>query len=196
MLRESLRQTLRKQRRNTLRISDAQALSQAIWLRLFDFPIYRQSRRPLIYAAALENEVHTSGILEEALHRGAEVYVPVLRRKDKNLIPCRFLSLAQLEPNAFGIPEIPPEVRAPVDPALLDCAILPGLAFDRSGNRLGFGAGYFDRFLAPLTLPKIALAYSFQVVNSIERKPWDIPMDFIVTEQEIIACERERGGNE
>ena len=70
----------------------------------------------------------------------------------------------------------------------LHAVILPALAVDRNGNRLGFGAGYYDRFLTDVHLPTIALAYDFQIVGEIPAESTDIPVSFIVTESEIIRC--------
>ena len=66
--------------------------------------------------------------------------------------------------------------------------VVPAMAVDRRGNRLGFGAGFYDRFLHDVKLPTIALAYDFQVVESVPTESTDNPVSFIVTEQDIIRC--------
>ena len=75
-----------------------------------------------------------------------------------------------------------------IDALKPDCAIVPGIAFDVHGNRLGFGAGYYDRYFETAgEITKIALAYDFQILNEIPREDNDISMDAIITEKRIIV---------
>lgn len=185
--RQALRQELRR-RRTCLCGTESRAMSRAAWLHLFELPAYRGARRLLVYVDALDNEVHTSGILADALERGIEVYTPVVHRRDRRLTVSRLVDLGHLEPGPFGIPEVAPQHRSPADPVILDAAVVPGLAFDRRGNRLGMGQGYFDRFLAGLQLWRIGLAYSFQLVPEVPVQPWDVPMHFVVTDAGVWDC--------
>ena len=98
-----------------------------------------------------------------------------------------------LVPDKFGVP-IPDINRcAKANPERMDLILVPGVAFDCAGNRLGFGKGYYDTFLpqAPNAV-KIALAYDFQIVEQLPAEPWDVPMDFIITENRVIDCSRHR----
>jgi 5-formyltetrahydrofolate cyclo-ligase len=79
-----------------------------------------------------------------------------------------------------------PEAVRPVANDHIDVALVPGLAFDETGNRLGRGMGYFDRILQDLRGVKIALAYDFQVLSEVPTEAHDTPMDFIVTEKRLI----------
>ena len=76
----------------------------------------------------------------------------------------------------------------PIDSSALDLVLVPGLAFDRRGWRVGFGAGLYDRFLFGVRAPRVALAFSLQLVDSLPVEPHDEPVDWIVTEGETIAC--------
>jgi 5-formyltetrahydrofolate cyclo-ligase len=192
MDRDELRRELRSRRR-CLCTDESRALSQAIGVYLFALPAYREARRLLIYVAALDNEVHTSDILAEALGRGVEVYVPRTHRAERRLSIHRLTDLAQLQPGEFGIPEVASAEATEADPRLLDAVVVPGLAFDRAGHRLGFGQGYFDRFLQGLGAVRIGLAYRFQVVPEVPAEPWDVPMDYVVTETGVIDCRRPSG---
>ena len=94
-------------------------------------------------------------------------------------------------PNGFGIPE--PSEAERLEPAAMDAVLLPLLAFDRRGTRLGSGAGYYDRsfeFLRDRVRPSkpllIGVAYGFQEVEHLPEQPWDVPLDFIATEGELI----------
>lgn len=85
---------------------------------------------------------------------------------------------------AFNIHE--PDSRAPIiTPEEIDLAIIPGVAFDKKCNRLGRGKGFYDRLLPLLHCPKIGVAFDFQIYDNLPVDPWDIPMDFVVTESSI-----------
>jgi 5-formyltetrahydrofolate cyclo-ligase len=94
-----------------------------------------------------------------------------------------------LQTNRFGIPEPPP--NHPVDLALVDLLIMPLVGYDHAGNRLGMGAGYYDRRLEPLrqheTPLRIGVAYSFQETDPIDRNDWDVPLHGLVNEREFLS---------
>lgn len=77
----------------------------------------------------------------------------------------------------------PKKKTAIIDPKSIDLYIVPGIAFDRNGYRLGHGKGYYDRLLAGINVPKIGLAYSVQVVAELPRSSYDVPMTMVVTEE-------------
>ena len=82
------------------------------------------------------------------------------------------------------------ESLSPVDISEIDLIILPGIAFDRKGYRVGFGAGYYDRFLGQVNfeIPTVGLAYDFQIIDSfIQMEDYDIPIDYVMTEERIIV---------
>ena len=71
-------------------------------------------------------------------------------------------------------------------------ALIPGIAFDKTGHRIGFGGGYFDRLLKKLRCTTIGLAYEFQIIDNVPARHYDVPVDFIVTEKRLILCQRYR----
>jgi 5-formyltetrahydrofolate cyclo-ligase len=90
----------------------------------------------------------------------------------------------------YGIQE-PHSDLPPVDPQQLDCVFVPGVAFGRQGERLGMGAGFYDRFLPRIpNALRVVLAFDFQIVEELEQQPWDQPVDWIVTETDEIRNER------
>lgn len=105
---------------------------------------------------------------------------------------------AALAPNRYGIPE--PTDDAPRCAAReLDVVFVPLLGFDRRGNRLGMGAGYYDRTFAflhgaarPAQPVLVGIGYHFQELPALTPQPWDVPLDFIATERELIACTEPR----
>lgn len=90
-------------------------------------------------------------------------------------------SFESLEVGAFNILTVKTELRRFIDPAQIDCVIVPGLAFDISGGRLGLGGGYYDRFLPKTNAKKIALAYDFQIVDHLPTEAHDAKVDYILT---------------
>lgn len=127
------------------------------------------------------NEVDTRYIIESLWRLGKRVYVPKVYGKDMHFH--RISSFDELVCGSYGIME--PEGDAYED-ALGGIIIVPGVAFDKKLNRIGFGGGYYDRYLAGHDgFFKVALAYDFQVVDEIQAEPTDIKPDVIVTESRI-----------
>ena len=91
-----------------------------------------------------------------------------------------------------GLREPDPETTVLVPPEAIDLVVVPGVGFDRRGGRLGFGGGYYDRFLSKTGALRLGLAFSLQIVDRIPQGPGDEPVHWIVTERETIAC-RGRG---
>lgn len=127
--------------------------------------------------------------------RGQQFLLPVIGT-ERTLRFAAWQSGETVEPNRYGIPE--PVVAADdalIDPMELDLVLVPLLGFDRSGQRLGFGGGFYDRsfaFLKDRPRPSapllVGVAYAFQELEAIESGPWDVLLDYIATDQELIDC--------
>ena len=87
----------------------------------------------------------------------------------------------------MGIPE-PPETLPEVPPEEIGAALVPAVAFDRAGYRLGRGGGYYDRFLPRLSCPRIGLCYRAFVLSALPAEDWDVPVDRIITEEGEMLC--------
>jgi len=167
---------------------DKDALSGQIARRLVALPEYASARTILFYVDA-RDEVRTRPLLRDALADGRRVVVPYCVGRALGLFGLR--DLAELAEGTFGILEPKPELRdlpeRRVEPSELDLAIVPGVAFDVAGRRLGHGAGYYDRFLLRLRpdARRIALAFDCQVFDAIPADSHDVPMDRIVTESQV-----------
>lgn len=137
---------------------------------------------------SLPEEVDTQALIHAALRAGRRVAVPKVQ--GPALAHFFIDDLAALEAGVYGIGEPREEKGAKrvEEKNAFDLVLVPGLAFDRQGHRLGYGAGYYDRFLAEISAPKIGLAFAAQIVEKIPAAPHDQRVDFIVTEKEVIRA--------
>lgn len=149
-----------------------------------------QGARTVHCYVAWQEEVENHDLLRAILRDGKKVVVPKVNTQIKELENYVIPYFDALAPGAFGIFEPDAERGACRFTKLeeLDLIIVPGLAFDRQGNRLGYGGGYYDRLLAEIRAPKVALAFAAQIVDAIPTEKHDHGVDFIVTEQEVISC--------
>ena len=182
------KERLRAQIRARRREMDAdwrEGASRTIFSRLEALPVFQRARCIQTYVA-LRYEVDTHELIRRMLQEGRQVVVP--RVAAENTLQQHFINdFSALQAGAFGILEPPDsDRRAAVES--FDLVLVPGLAFDRAGHRLGAGKGYYDRFLAGMQVPKIALAFAFQLVAHVPIEPHDQRVDMIVTENEVIAC--------
>jgi len=130
-----------------------------------------------------KNEVNTLKIISDLLPT-KNIYLPKI--KGSEIAIRQIKNLEELSKGKYEIME--PSSNSPsLEPKHLDIAIIPGVAFDIRGMRLGYGKGYYDRLIKNLHCPKIALAYEFQIVDNIPEEEHDHLMNKIVTEKRIIT---------
>lgn len=183
-----LRQRIRQVRREQ---SEKEIVSCHATTRLMSMPEY-QSADSVMWYVDVRDEVRTRGALFDELRRRKQMVVPYCVDQDLELF--RLRSADELVPGQFGILEPRAELRQRadrrVDPMDLDLVVVPGLAFDRSGGRLGYGKGFYDRCLSKTRseLTRVALAYDCQLVPTVPTDDHDVPMDWIVTPSQIICC--------
>lgn len=162
--------------------------SRVIVEKILSLDVYLRAKSVMVYVD-FRNEVQTAGLIAAALVMGKAVSAPITDIKGKKLTPSRLLSYpGDLEPGAWGILEPSSSCVRPVDPAEIDLVVAPGVAFDVRGNRLGYGGGFYDRFLIrtrPGTV-YLAPAFELQVVDEVFPGPHDVPMHIIVTEERVI----------
>ncbi len=176
-----LRQKLLHRRKHKHPAGPANNKSVRIAQRVLKLPVFVRAKTILLYAP-VHREVDTRRIFSAAVHGGKCVAFPKV--KGKTLQARQVKNWKELKKGAFGVLE--PNGRAKrVQAKELDLVLVPGVAFDRQGHRLGYGKGFYDRFLKQLN-PKTAtvgLAYAFQVVNKIPRQPHDVKVQRVVTEK-------------
>ena len=172
--------------RNNLKLEDKKILDEKIFKFLIESDFYKKSKRIFIYVS-YNNEVDTKEIIDYSLKNDKEIYVPKINIEDKTMKAIRIHSLSELYVNKYGIlePDIVDKNYIESDFGLI---VLPGIAFDKVGNRIGYGGGYYDKYLSVLEckVNKVALAYGFQVIDNIEVEEHDIKLDYVITDNEII----------
>jgi 5-formyltetrahydrofolate cyclo-ligase len=149
--------------------------------RLRGLPEFKGARTVLMFYP-VRGEPDLRPLFPEILREGRRLLLPKVRGEDLILIEVKDLGV--LRKGSFGIPE-PAEGRE-VSPEDLDLAVVPGIVFDRMCFRIGFGKGFYDRLLKEVASPKVGVAYSFQIVPEVPRDSWDVPLDLVVTEEELI----------
>lgn len=176
------------QLRTTYPPDRAQADSARIRDTLLSLEEVRTARSILLYLAA-RGEVDTWPLLDLFLAEKREVLAPCcVAGKPGHMVIRQVRSRDKLTPGAFGLME--PRPDAPIYEAAPQIILVPALAFDRRGGRLGFGGGYYDRYLAATAPPGLAvgLAYDFQITDILPTEPWDRPVNLILTPTSIIDC--------
>ncbi len=156
--------------------------SKKIFNRVTDLPEFDAAGTVLIYVS-YRSEVDTGLLISYALSLGKEVCVPIVV-SDCDMVASRLRACEDFGKNIYGIPE--PTSTDEVPRSKIDLVILPGCAFDEQKNRIGYGKGYFDRFLEGCKATKIALAFEEQIVPQIPCDPTDVRMDVIVTPERVI----------
>jgi len=187
-----LKKAKREIRRTVLAARDALgeaeriARSTAIHDRFLTLPELEHARCVMV-PWAIGSEVATAPLIERLHDSGVQVALPRIRGAQE-LEAVAYRPGDPLRETSFGARE--PEGGPALDPAAIDVIVTPGVAFDRAGGRVGYGGGFYDRFL-PLTgfAPRIALAFDLQVVDRLPAGTFDVRIDLIVTESQVIRCD-------
>ncbi|MGI6021900.1 MAG: 5-formyltetrahydrofolate cyclo-ligase [Methanoculleus sp.] len=174
-----------KETRSHLSSSQISLLSRIIERRLLD--LVNGFETIMVYASKVP-EVDTRGLINDLNRRGVRVVVPIIERETCSLRLSYLPDPSALIPSTFDVPE-PLGHELPARPEDVQVVIIPMLAFDIEGNRLGYGAGYYDRFLSRYPhVTKIGAAFSCQQTENIPTDDNDVKMDYIVTEKGVIRC--------
>lgn len=183
MNKDELRAKMRTKRRE-MTADEVLNKSARIQKQLFSFDKYVKAKTVMLYVSAF-NEPSTIEIIKDAIDRRKRVVLPVSDTATETIVLSYLDSLDDLEKGAYGILE--PRVVKPADASEIDFILVPGLAFDKNGNRMGFGKGYYDKLLCKTGAEKTALCYEFQLFDEIPADEYDIPMNTIITEDKIYA---------
>ncbi len=187
------RAELRLQKRQLRRALTEEDQERAAWQlarQLSTLPLFRGARHLGLYVAN-DGEIDPGYILSMAQNQGKSCYLPRLSKlKWRPMVFAKDHPEAVYELNRFGIPEPKTSHRNTLIALELDLLLLPLVAFDTKGNRLGMGGGYYDRTLSHLNRQKqwrrprvIGLAHELQKVDQLKNKSWDVTLDGIITDQ-------------
>jgi 5-formyltetrahydrofolate cyclo-ligase len=172
-------------RREALPQGERATASLAIAERVIALPEARDATAAMVFWS-FGSEVDSQPLIRRWEAQGKTVALPRIEGSD--IVPVAFAPGDATTETSFGAME-PAEGRV-LHPSELDLVIVPGVAFDRSGNRVGYGAGYYDRFLrrTRVGVPAVAIAFALQVVPEVPTGRADRRVDAIVTEAEVVRC--------
>ncbi|WP_066632734.1 5-formyltetrahydrofolate cyclo-ligase [Desulfolucanica intricata] len=174
--------------RKALPVNEIEEKSNLIQYQVMAMKEYTNASTIMLYLD-FRNEVQTEKIILDAISSGKKVTVPVTDISTKRLTPSLLMDYpGDLTRGAYDILEPKKECLRPVKPEQLDLIIVPGVAFDERCNRLGYGAGFYDRFL-PRTRPDtvfMALAFEMQIYDQVYHQSHDCPVHYVITESRVI----------
>lgn len=166
--------------RKTYTDQQIEEMSKKITERLETLPEFQNAQRILAYAD-YNHEVMTGFIIEAAWKAGKEVAVPKVVGQD--MVFYKLTDFSQLEKGYFGIPEPARGEIVQWEEAMM---VMPGVAFDKDNHRVGYGGGFYDRFLEKHPqVTRVAVAFDFQILPEVPTEPTDISPQFIVTESKV-----------
>jgi len=154
--------------------------SKLIERRLLRTKEFIKAKRIMFYLA-IDGEVKTESMINKARDLGKEIYVPICDKKEKTLRPCLLKKDCAYEMGPYNTREPKIKIDIPIDE--LDLVVIPALAFDKNGNRLGRGKGYYDRFLKSLSgrTHTIGLAFDFQIFPNLPLNQYDMSVDKVLS---------------
>lgn len=148
---------------------DKSKKSKSILKKLLAMREFKKAKTILFYAS-FDTEVETFEMMKQAQRLGKRIALPTVHKDQKKIVPALIENLEDdLQTGAYGIQEPKKECSRFVETEQIDLIIVPGIAFDRTNNRLGRGQGYYDRFLSavPASIPSFGLAFDFQIVDRL-----------------------------
>lgn len=181
-----LRKELMKNR-DALTLKEINEHSEQIARNLYETSLYKQSQNIFIFVS-YKSEVNTHEIIKYSIERGKNIYVPIVDKKTKTMKASRLRDFSHLKESYMNILEPTEDHIEIVDDNILDLVIVPGLLFDKSGYRIGYGGGFYDKFFASLQgdVKKLGIGYDFQLTdNTIEHDIFDIPVNYFLSEKKF-----------
>lgn len=161
--------------------------SRLIQQKLFSLPEFLKAKTVMFYIS-FGSEVDTIEMINSALKSSKTVCVPVSDFELNEMKAVELNAFEELSPNDKGILEPSKGTASEIDSSRIDLIIVPGIAFDEKGNRLGFGAGFYDKFTANCNAKLIALAFEEQIEKEIPSLCHDQKVHKIITETKVIEC--------
>ncbi len=174
--------------------ADRKRYDSEIERRLIALNVYKEASSVLCFAS-FRDEVDLWNVIDHSWQMGKTILLPKIAKDTNTLDLFKVDNKKQLKPGQWGILEPDPTQSQPIDPKRVSLVIIPGVAFDRQGNRLGYGKGFYDRLLMriPLHVERIAVAYQCQLIDEVPTEPHDKKLDGLITERETIWFPRREG---
>lgn len=179
---DEIREDIRKRRR-CLEEFKKKELDEKIIRNLLSSAEWKKANTVLLYISN-SNEINTLPLIKESF-ASKTIVVPKTHIISTNLTLHKISGFQDLMEGNHNLMEPASETKI-LSPSKVDLAIIPGIAFDKKGNRIGYGKGYYDRLNKKLKCNKISLAYNFQIIDNIPAQAHDTPIDIIITENQII----------
>jgi len=174
--------------RRALSDDEAEEKARCLMERILSLPEYQKAKRIMAFLA-MKGESNLDSLISHALSEGKEVYVPVCL-PERQMEAGRLVDMDHFVKGPLGLRDLPKGYDT-IPPEALDLVLVPGVACDREGNRLGMGAGYYDRYLTRVPYEKrVAALWDFQIAEAIPSEPFDQRMAKIVTDKGIIVTKR------
>ena len=163
--------------------------SNIITEKLYNTTEYKNAKTIMSFIS-FGDEVDTHKIIKDSMALGKRIVVPVTFSDTKLIKPSHLMDFSELEYGYYNILTPKEEFWRFIDPNEIDLILMPGVGFDRKGYRIGYGGGYYDRFLSKLdkNIDTIGLAFQLQIIDNVPADTFDIPIDSIITEKETINC--------
>lgn len=164
---------------------ERRAKSERIRERLRELPELREARVVMGFLP-MPDELDTRPILADLIANGKRVYVPRTFVRERRMVPVRLTDLGRLRAGGYDIPEPDSDETCRADE--VDFIFVPARAFDRRGNRLGRGAGFYDRFMASdgFRATRCGIGFACQVLETVPHQTHDLPVEILVTEDETL----------
>ena len=176
------------EKRKLLTEKEHNSYSNSIINSIYETDFYKNAKTIMCFIS-FGDEVDTHRFIKDSIARGKRIVVPITFPENRELKVSDLRSFDELEAGFYNILTPKEEYIRFIDPQEIDLVIVPGVVFDRSGYRVGYGGGYYDRFLAKLpNVAKLAIAFHLQLIDEVPKEHFDIPVDYIHTEKEVIDC--------
>lgn len=176
--------------RREMTIEEKSNYDKIIKDKFFESSFYKESENIFIYIS-YDSEINTKDIIMRAIKEGKKIYVPRTEFSTKLMNAVRIENFDNLVESRYGILE-PKKDEPFIDPNDLDLIVVPGVAFDKNGGRVGYGAGYYDRYFKRINnenkskIIKLVLAYDFQLIDKVPTDEEDVLIDAVMTEKQFI----------
>lgn len=181
-MKHDIRQDMLK-KRLLIDTRDAEVCSGRILQTLLELDCIKNAKCVMAYSSH-KNEPNLLPLMHALLDMGKDVALPYVADND-NLIAVEYTYDSVMKSNVYGIAE--PIIMNESEQVEPDIVLVPGIAFDTALNRIGYGVGYFDRFLKETNALKIGICFDMQIVPQINAEPYDVAMDMLVTDRRVIG---------